>query len=556
MKFYLIFIFCFWGLSSTLSQSLYLKINGINDLQTATIDSLGYINKHENGKSIQTELNKFQEIIVAQGYFNIEFLESNKSNDSTYIYRYDLKNKYDAIAISIPESYQSFIPLEFELEDNQISLPISQTSIVLNSLLSKLEKNGFSMAQAKLENFDSSEDGKIIKASLNIDTGKTRKIDDIIINGYDDFPESHRRNIVRLFKNKTFNQKQVDNIYQSFQPFQFAKQFKYPEILFTVDSTKVYVYLEKASANRFDGFVGFANSEDDKIRFNGYLDLMLQNALKGGERLMLYWKSDGNEQTTLNVSTELPYLFKTPFGLKASLNIFKQDSTFQNTKNNMDIGYFFNYQTKLYLGYQSTNSNEIQNINNALISDFKSEFITATFEISQPWSQHLFFNEKYAFTVKTGLGNRNAIQKTPQQFASLHAFYNINLNEKNILFFKTENFFLNSDNFLTNELYRFGGINSIRGFNENSLQANWVSSLNSEYRYMLSPSLFVHSVVDVGYFQDQANDIQERIYALGFGFGLATQNGIFNLNYANGNSGANEFKLSNSIVHISFKAVF
>ena len=556
MKFYLIFIFCFLGLSSTLSQSLYLKINGINDLQTATIDSLGYVNKHENGKSIQTELKKFQEIIVTQGYFNMEFLESNKSNDSTYIYRYDLKNKYNTIAISITESYQSFIPLEFELEDNQISLPISTTSIFLNSLLSKLEKNGFSMAQAKLENFDTSEDGKFIKASLNIDTGKTRKIDDIIINGYDDFPESHRRNIVRLFKNKTFNQKQVDNIYQSFQPFKFAKQFKYPEILFTVDSTKVYVYLEKASANRFDGFVGFANSEDDKIRFNGYLDLMLQNALKGGERLMLYWKSDGNEQTTLNVSTELPYLFKTPFGLKASLNIFKQDSTFQNTKNNIDIGYFFNYQNKLYLGYQSTNSNKILNINNALISDFKSEFITATFEISQPWNQYLFFNEKYAFTVKTGLGNRNAIQKTPQQFASLHAFYNINLNEKNIFFFKTENFFLNSDNFLTNELYRFGGINSIRGFNENSLQANWVSSLNSEYRYMLSPSLFVHSVVDVGYFQDQANDIQERIYTLGFGFGLATQNGIFNLNYANGNSGANEFKLSNSIVHISFKAVF
>ena len=556
LKLYLFFLLFILGSYLCHGQSVFVKIDGMSDEQTTIIDSLSYKSKHQNGKSIQNELLLVKEKLIYQGYFNLELMESSQPNDSTFIYRYDLKNKYEMVCINIPSYYHKYVPIVYKIENLQLKLPTNQTAVFLNAILSKLEKEGFAMAQVKLDNFFTEQNINTIEAKLNIETGKTRMIDNIIINGLEIFPESHRKNTLKRFKNKAFNQKQVDHIYQSFQSFQFVKQFKYPEILFTLDSTQVYVYLEKASANRFDGFVGFANDENDKIRLNGYLDLMLQNALKGGEKLMLYWKSDGNDQTTLNVSAELPYLLKTPFGLKASLNIFKQDSTFQNTKSNVDVVYFLNNQTKILLGYQSTQSNEIQNINNTLISDFESEFLTTSFEITQPWNLYPFFNGKYAFLFKSGFGQRNALQNTRQQFASLQAFYNINLNEKNILFFKTENFFLNSDRFLTNELYRFGGINSIRGFNENSLQAHWVSTLNSEYRYLLSQNLYVHSIVDVGYFQDQTNNIQDEIYALGFGLGLATQNGIFNLNYANGHSGATAFKLSNAIVHISFKAVF
>jgi hypothetical protein len=43
---------------------------------------------------------------------------------------------------------------------------------------------------------------------------------------------------------------------------------------------------------------------------------------------------------------------------------------------------------------------------------------------------------------------------------------------------------------------------------------------------------------------------------LGFGFGLLTKNGLFNIVYANGSTGEQAIKLSSSIVHISFKAVF
>ena len=78
-----------------------------------------------------------------------------------------------------------------------------------------------------------------------------------------------------------------------------------------------------------------------------------------------------------------------------------------------------------------------------------------------------------------------------------------------------------------------GHINSIRGFEENSLFASRVGVICTEYRYLVAPSLFLHSVIDAGYMQDlQLNE--ETLFGFGFGFGLRTNAGLLRFNYANG----------------------
>src|SRR5690606_16174534 len=163
--------------------------------------------------------------------------------------------------------------------------------------------------------------------------------------------------------------------------------------------------------------------------------------------------------------------------------------------------------------------------------------------------------------IRSGLGSRQSkLQSDSQFFADVNLLYNIYLNEKNIVNLKSQNFYLQSDNYVVSELYRFGGITSIRGFNENSLQANLFTSLLTEYRYVFAPGLYLHSIVDYGYYPDQTRaDVTGRsgnLLGLGRGFGLLTKNGLFNLVYANGTAKGQEIKLSNSIVQISFKATF
>lgn len=540
---------------NTSAQNFYLKIVGQNDTENKTIDSIGYAKKHENVKSIITENHSLYDKLTKKGYTESRLSETTKLNDSTFCYKYDLGKRINYACIYIGIKNLENIPAFYSLKNDTLTIPYEETESFLNNTLKKLEGNGFSMAKVKLNNIQNK--GNTITADLLIIKETLRQLNNIVINGYDKFPESHKKNISRLYRNKVFNQKNLDNIYNDFEKFRFIKQSKYPEILFTKDSTKVYIYLEKAKPNSFDGYIGFTNDEESKLILSGYVDLTLQNILNSGEKFSLYWKSDGQDQKTFNLSLELPYIFKSPIGLKTELNIFKQDSTFQNTRTNLELGYYFNYNTRLYLGYQTTESSDIQNVNTANLSDFDNAYLTTALEFVDFKNDDFLFPEKTNVSLKLGTGKRNSkLISDNQLFGSLNLKHNFYLNPKNIINIKSQNFYLQSKNYIINELSRFGGINSIRGFNENSLQGNTFSSLLTEYRFVLAPTIYIHSIIDYAHLQDKTTNSKENLLGLGFGFGLLSKNGLFNIVYANGSTNNQAIKLSNSIVHISFKASF
>ena len=546
----LVLFFCL----NNFGQQLYLNVAAKTENQVKVIDSIGYLKSHVDAKSIVEETNLLLDKLQKSGFLDSEIEKTEKLNDSTFAYLYNIGVKTNWIHIYIDKNIEEADLSFYSIKNDTLVLPIAQSEAFLKEILNKLERKGFSMAKVKLDNFQKLH--SVLTADLIIDYDKKRILNDIVINGYTNFPKSHVVNLKRIYKKQTFNQDNLNKLYKNIEKFRFVKQTKYPEVLFTKDSTKAYVYLEKSKANSFDGFIGFSNDDQQKLIFNGYLDVSLQNILNSGEKLALYWKSNGKDQKTFNLGVELPYIFKSPLGLKAQLNIFKQDSTFQNTQTAIDLGYFFNYNSRLYLGYQSTESSDIGNLNTNLLSDYNNSFITTTYEFTD-FSDDLLFPEKSNYILKIGTGSRTSkFQNNKQFFGSINLKHNFYLNDKNYFNVKLQNFYLQSDEYITNELYRFGGINSIRGFNENSLQGNLFSSILTEYRYVLSPSIYVHSIIDYGYFSDKTTNLNGNLLGLGFGFGLLTKNGLFNLVYANGSTKDQAIKLSNSIVHISLKATF
>lgn len=542
--------FC-WGKA----QNLYLTIKGSDYTETKKIDSIGYTKQFVNAKGVVDETESFSRRLFESGYLENENLSNKKINDSTFLFEYRLGEKTSHVFIHIETKMIPFLSDDYKVNEGVLKLPVENVQPFMNNILKRLEATGYSLAQLKLENFRTQQ--KNLYADLMIKPNQPRALNDIVVEGFEKFPESHRKNLRKMYAKQTFNQSNLEKLYKTVESFRFVRQTKYPEILFTQDSTKVYVYLEKAKANRFDGFVGFTNDDGGKINFNGYVDLLLHNLLNSGEQFSVFWKSDGNEQTTFNAGLQIPYLFKSSLGLKTELQIFKQDSTFQNTRTSIDLGYLLTYNTRIYLGYQSTESSDIQNTNSAFISDFKNAFVTGQFEYTDFKTDDFLFPEKTAVDLKIGLGIRDSKTDSQNQLlGQLELRHNVYLNAKNILHLKTINYYLKSDAYIVNELHRFGGINSIRGFNENSLQGNLFSSILTEYRYVLSSGMYVHSIIDYGYYQDQTTNLNDSLLGLGFGFGLLTKNGLFNLVYANGSVGNQEIKLSNSIVHISFKTNF
>jgi len=553
MKFIYIFItiLCF---QLTLGQNFYLKIAGTSEKEHKTIDSLQYQSKHTSVASILEEQKKFEEKLTHQGFFDWFLLEQKKVNDSSFLFKYHLGNRIKHTYIYIGKLSVEENSL-LQLEKDTLIVATNEVENFMQSKIALLEKKGYSLANIRLTNHRKFEN-KLI-CDLQLELNSKRNITNLVVMGYDKFPIGIKKAITRKTKKATFNQENLKQINETFDKLQFVNQLKYPEILFTTDSTKIFVYVEKSKPNKFDGFIGFSNDDKSKLTFNGYLDLQLQNIFNTGEKFNLYWKNDGNRQTSFNIGTELPYIFKSPFGIKANLRIFKQDSTFQNTVTDLNLGYYFGYNTKAFIGYQKTTSVDIQNTNSLSMNDFTNTFLTSSFEHLEINPNSFIFPEKAKVFVKFGTGNRTiSSQKKNQFFTQLDVNYCFNLNPKNSIFVRNQTFYLQSDDYVINELFRFGGINSIRGFNENSLQANAYTGIIAEYRYLLASNLYLHSITDFGYFQDKTSDSQDRLLGLGFGFGLFTKNGLFNLVYANGSTSEQNIKLSNSIVHVSFKTNF
>lgn len=537
------------------AQNSYLKVSAKNPFEKTIIDSVGYKSIHKDLESLFDETKNLSSKLTQLGYIENEITKAQKSNDSTFNFSCALGEKVKNLYLYIlPNSNLKLLGI-IEAKNDTLKIPYYSVETFLKQTLSKLENQGYPLSKVQLIDLDLNK-GKMT-ASLSIELNQKRILNDIVIKGYDQFSLGHKKNLLRQYKDKSFNQEIVKNIQQDFEKLNFISLTKSPEILFTKDTTKIYVYIEKSKPNKFDGFVGFSNDKNNNLTFKGYLDLLLVNPLNSGESLSIYWKSDGENQKTFNIETEFPYVFKSRFGIKANLNIFKKDSLFQNTKTALDFGYFFNYSTRLYLGFQSTESSDIQNINNGTISDYKNKFITANFVFTNARNEDYLFPEKSKLIAKLGFGSRNSnLSKNNQIYANVEWSHILFLDSKNNIQIKSQNYFLQSNEYIVNELYRFGGIHSIRGFNENSLQGNVFSSILTEYRYVIAPNLYIHSITDYGYFKDTLSKENNNLLGFGFGFGLLTKSGFLNLIYANGSTKNQSIKLSNSLIHLSFRIYF
>ena len=161
------------------------------------------------------------------------------------------------------------------------------------------------------------------------------------------------------------------------------------------------------------------------------------------------------------------------------------------------------------------------------------------------------------FQVNFEIGTKKiSLTKESQLRAETLFYYIFNLNLKNSILLKNNSRLLSSDSYLTNELYQFGGINSIRGFNENSIDASLYSVLNTEYRYQFNNAIYVHSIVDIAYFENQNIALKEKLYSFGFGIGLQTTSGIIKFGIANGNAENQDFNITNTKIHISITSRF
>jgi hypothetical protein len=543
------------------AQTLQLEIKAEQEFSEGLLDSLqpqlNFKNYLELKQEVDSLLPKFQRL----GFIESTIAELTRKNDSVFVGNFFLGNRWKEIQIFYSEdefSKEILEQLSSQVTETYFVLLIPEIEPTLRYLNRLQTESGDSFAKLQLSNIQKI-DQKKLSATLNAYNGSIRTIDQIIIKGYDKFPPSYLSYYAGIKKGKPFIQKKVIAQNELLNNLGFVKTVKPPEALFRKDSTSVYFYLEKRNNNLFDGILGFATNEDSqKLEFNGYLNLELNNNLNYGEQLLINYKADGREQQNFRVRTTLPYLFKTPFGITAELKIFKQDSTFSTTDQQIRLNYQVNPTSSVYVGYKTYESSNLLDVivAGSTVTDYDSRYLLTGANYRRLQSDS-FFPVKTYIGIDSEIGTRSTADTEEQQFRISGQMSHIfNLNFKNSIYLGNSTSVLSSETYLTNELFRFGGINSIRGFSENSIDASLFSVLNTEYRYLLGRTTYLHSIIDLAYFENQTLNLKEELYSFGLGLGLQTEAGVFKLNIANGVSATQNFKFSNTKIHISLSSRF
>lgn len=440
------------------------------------------------------------------------------------------------------------------------------------------ENNGYPFASVRLDSVLFEEDGKI-SASLNLTKNRFTKIDSIEIKGSLKTSEAFLYSYIGIAPGDPYDESKIANISPRIRELSFAREAKPFTILFTDKYTKLTLYLDKKKAGQFDGIVGILpDNNTGKVLFTGDVRLRLQNSLRRGELIELNWRRLQTQTQDLKARIAYPYMLRTPAGLDYSIKLYRRDTSFLHVQQQFGLQYIFTGNTGIRAYVKNTSS--------TLLSTAGLETITtlpATADISSIsyglgfHIEHLDyrFNPRKGFSADFSwdIGTRT-IKKNPglnqviydglklrtTAYSSTFTgekFWPIG-NRTTILTGVKSAWIFNSGFLFHNELYRIGGLNTLRGFDEESIFASAYAVTTVEYRFLLEENSWFFAFFDQGWYENNSKDgfTTDTPYGFGTGVTFETKAGIFALTYALGSQFNQPILFRSGKIHVGFIGLF
>lgn len=506
---------------------MILKITGKDSLENSVIEKFSYQKKHYSVEQIKNEVSSFHDRLKLEGFFTSVF-RSLTSTDSIYNAKFLLGKRTENIVIKIPNELKILLTLK-----DTVKLRSNRVESFLEKTIKKLDNEGKSFSKIQLST------PRYINKELYFDLiyedAQRRVIDKVVLKGYEDFPKSFLKHHYNLRKNNSFSTERLSEVSSKTKLLSFVDEIKPPEVLFKKDSTILYLFLKKKTSSSIDGIINFNSKENGQgIFLNGHLDLQLNNALNTGERFKLFWNRVGNERSEFRLSTDIPYIFNSSISTQISFNIYRQDSTFLNTKFQLSLSRAIGNKSKVSFFFNSEKSNYLLINPNPDFTSYSNYFLGSQYEFTVP-NKNSLYPIKTTLSLKGAFGNRNTETEKSNQFkTNILALYNLDITSRSYIYIKNDTGILLSKNNFLNELYRIGGANSIRGFNEQSIFTNRYTISSFEYRYVLKNNSYLHTISDIAFYNNFSDKRIRSLLGLGLGYSFILNNNFINLGYASG----------------------
>ncbi|NSW45452.1 MAG: hypothetical protein HPY79_06540 [Bacteroidales bacterium] len=437
----------------------------------------------------------------------------------------------------------------------------------LDNHLKILENNGFPFAEITLDTLYILDKNKLF-LSYCIAFNQRITFDSLDVIGKPILSKSFLSAYTGIIPNSTYQEKKIKNVNHLINELPFVQTTHSPDLFFINQKAKLRIYLAKKNANSFSGLLGVGNGDNNKVKVTGNLTIALKNIFKHADDLNVMWKTIGTKSQQLDFSFSYPYILHLPVGFTGKLHIYKQDSSYVNTQYKIGIMFYTHGFNGILAYYEQKQSSiyQIQSINNPNITSLNGIYGGVKAVFSQQ-NEQLLPTQGYYFTIDAAYGNRT-IFKSPSMSDSVYNSIHKNAEQWKVYLYSVKIFPLFNPFFLKikldagylskaqfkNELYRLGGSQSLRGFDEESLFAYSYFLPSAEWRWILDKNTQIFAFYDQLFYKSiQQHD---NPWGLGVGTEINTSAGLFFISYALGSQNNEPIIFRNAKIHFGYKNKF
>jgi outer membrane protein assembly factor BamA len=575
MRFSVLYIILFAGCISLQAQvSLFIQCNDIN------YNNTNYLNRKIELASV-TEAKQYLEILLKssqqQGHLAACFNTLSITDTSLF-------------ALFLPGPVILFTEINFsnissaalkksgtiKMSKNK-EIQATEIVIMMDKIVSYYENNGYPFARVFLDSMLIN--GNNLKAVLRGDTGKQIVIDTIRNTGNLEIEPEVLFSILGVFPGELYNEMKIQNISQRIQSKKFIREKSPPVVSFTDDGVVITVTLDKRPVNSFDGIVGFMPDyqNEGKIFVTGDLNLSLTNALMLSENLKLQWRQPLRGTQDLKTSLDFPWLIYVPLGFSWDFYLLKRDSSYITTEhkpvlfysgnNSMKTGLYVNYfRSRLISSDRNSNPEQLPQFCDMNITSPGLKFEYNSGQKKTPRVRDFHASLDLSAGKKVILKNLSFDDQLYQDI-QLNSFrfrietdlsVSIPFGRNNIIFIRNVSGAIQAPQLFQNELFMLGGLNRLRGFEENRFFASLFTLQTLEYRFMIDETSMFILFADEAYMEKNIRNSFTVLHPIGVGAGLTLETGagVFSLLYAIGKTDHTPFDFSSSKIHFGYLVRF
>jgi outer membrane protein assembly factor BamA len=451
-------------------------------------------------------------------------------------------------------------------------------------ILTEAENQGYPFATVGLDSVRL--DGQDIAGRVVLRRGPAVVFDSIQIIGSSKTKKRFLTKYLQIFPGAPYSQQRVDAAAVLLRQLPYVRLRAEPEVRFARGRARVYLLLDERSANQFDAIVGLLPNTGTTggVQFTGDVNINLRNLRGGGKQIGLQWRKVDALTQSLDGNYLHPNFFGSPLEVGATFNLYRQTGAFLTIRPRIQVTYptaragrltFFAEQRSSRLLLDSL---AYTRLTTTLPDYIDSEASSYGLAYARTNLDDLYFPHRGSFvTVQGGAGTKTIRQnanisealytgvarRTTQYTFSARAERYWALGRQSVVLARLRGEGLFNQQFFLNDLFRLGGLNSLRGFSENQFYTNAYGVGTLEFRQFTGAEGYVFVFADQAVLKAYQSDVTlgsfvDQPTGLGAGISFRTAAGLFQFVYSVGRSSfaGQQLGLSSSKIHFGLTSRF